>query len=130
MSNIDEYCEPLILQSSKAVQETIYSNCLKYAKILCGDESPWCDLSLDIRRADLHTAIAGYCDCDKELVEEAFDKVFVSLKRKEGVDFYRRPIDDNFLKLVDNWVDELKELAKQSEEERFPSFIPKILNLN
>ena len=116
MSKIDQYCKPLILHGGLS-EETVYGNCLKYAKILCGDEFPWCELYNDVRRADLHNRIAEACDCDCALVTKAFDEVFPE-------DYFCQPIDDDFLKMVDKWFNRLKEIAAWPEEERFPSLIP------
>lgn len=114
---------PMVLQDG-AAEGNVYGNCLTYAKIVCGNEEPWCSLSMDIRRADLHSRIAEDCDCDRDLVEDSFEKAFSDLRRSE-MDFYRRPIDDDFLKRVDKWFSKLKEIARLPEEERFPSLIPK-----
>jgi len=129
MSVADKYCKPNILVPGKEIQEKIYQTCLTYAKILCGNESPWDEWSMDLYRAELHDSIAKYCDCDKELVANAFEFAFSSLKRSE-VDFYRRPIDDDFLKLVDKWIEELKEIARLPEETRLPISIPNDCEIN
>ena len=113
---------PMILQGG-AAEGNVYGNCLTYAKIVCGDEEPWCSLSMDIRRADLHSRIAEDCDCDRNLVEDSFEKAFSDLRRSE-MDFYRRPIDDEFMKRVDRWFDDLIEIAGSPRNVRFPSLIP------
>lgn len=120
--NYDEFVKPLILQGGLC-EETVYRNCLTYAKIVCGNEEPWCSLSMDIRRANLHSRIAEDCDCDRDLVEDSFERVFSNLRHSE-MDFYRRPIDDDFLKLVDRWFGLLKKIADSPRSERFPSLIP------
>ena len=117
----DKNCKPMILQGGRS-EEAVYENCLKYAKILCGDEQPWSEMYNDVRRADLHNKIADDCDCDCELVTKALNEVF-------PVDYCVHPVDDDFLKRVDKWFDKLKEIAELPEEERFPSLLPKDFEL-
>ena len=113
---LDKYCKPLILRGGLS-EETVYLNCLKYAKILCGNEYPWSELYSDVRRADLHSRIADACDCDCEVVTKAFDEAF-------PYDYRAHSIDDDFLKKVDRWFDRLKEIADSPRNVRFPSLIP------
>ena len=113
----DKYCKPTILAGG-VLEETVYRNCLNYAKIVFSDELEYNILYQDVRRAKIHDSIAKYCDCDKDLVSESLSGAFLN----KGL-HYPHPVDDRFLKCVDNWFDRLKEIAQLPEKERFPTSI-------
>ena len=119
----DKYCKPTILRGG-VLEETVYRNCLTYAKIIFSDDADLNILYNDVRRAELHTSIAKYCDCSEDLVSSSLDEAFLRI----GLEF-PHPVDDRFLKCVDRWFDKLKEIAALPEEKRFPSLIPKDFEL-
>lgn len=115
MDAVDKYFTPIILDKSPITQEMCYKSILHYCQIIQGKEFPWSSLYNSVERADIHSRIAQYCDCDDDVVTKAIDKVFPDSASLE---------DDVFLENVDRVVDALKDVARLPEKERYPSLIP------
>ena len=112
---VDKYFKPTILNDSPILQESCYKSILYYCQILQGKEFPWNMLYNSMERADIHSRIAGYCDCDDDVVTEAIDRIFPDSASLE---------DDVFLENVDKLVDALKDVARLPHKKRYPSLIP------
>ena len=122
-NTVDRPFTPAILDEDPRAQEMCYRDVLNYCKILQGEEWPWSELYMDTCRADIHNRIAEYCDCDSDVVTRTIDAIFYP----DEFDTVKSEIafsEENFLGNVDRLVNDLKDVARLPERERWPSMIP------
>lgn len=124
---VDKYFTPTILDESPITQEMCYKSILHYCQILQGKKFPWNMLGNSVERADIHSRIAQYCDCDDDVVTDAIDSIFYpeNSSTSKEIELSRLAFsDENFLKNVDKVMDALKDVARLPHKMRYPSLIP------